>query len=544
MSETDLPAVLLVDDDPRNLLALETVLADDDFTLVEAQTGDAALRALMEREFAAIVLDVQMPDMSGIELARLIKQRKLTRHLPIIFLTAHFREDEHAVLGYDAGAVDYLTKPIHPTVLRSKVNVFVDLFRKTRALAMLNAQLEAQNIVLQREAEERTRRIEAESARAEAEAANAAKDRFLAMLSHELRTPLTPIIYSIAVLEAEPECPPRVREAVEVIRRNVRLEARLIDDLLDLARIRSGKLALEVQPVDAHETLQDALQICRGEIAQRNVTLVEELRADCTQLEADSARLQQIFWNLLRNAAKFTPEGGTITVRTSNVGSQLVVEVIDTGVGIEPRKLDRIFDAFEQVTRVGSVGLGLGLAICRALAELHGGSIEGHSDGPGLGASFVVVLPCTNASVIEETAAPAEPSEVVALRILLVEDHQDTLEVLRQLLAWQGYEVRTAGSIAEAIAAGEDFAFDIVVSDIGLPDGRGTDLLVQLREKVGRSVRAIAMSGFGMQDDLDRSRQAGFAEHLTKPVEFAALRQAILRVAASAPAAPESAANV
>jgi CheY-like chemotaxis protein len=235
--------VLLVDDDPRNLFALESVLEGGDYTIKKAQTGNEALLALMRQEFAAIVLDVQMPEVNGIELARLIKQRKRTQHIPIIFLTAHYLEDEDAVLAYDVGAVDYLTKPINPVVLRSKVNVFVDLFRKTRALAALNLRLEAQNAVLQREAEERMRRSKAEAARAEAEAANAAKDRFLAMLSHELRTPLTPIVYAVALLEKDEDCPPHIREAVATIRRNVAVEARLIDDLLGasvLATVRTN----------------------------------------------------------------------------------------------------------------------------------------------------------------------------------------------------------------------------------------------------------------------------------------------------------------
>ena len=311
MPESATPAtVLLVDDDPRNLFALESVLEGENYTIAKAQTGNEALLALMRQEFAAIVLDVQMPEVNGIELARLIKQRRRTRHIPIIFLTAHYREDEDAVLAYDVGAVDYLTKPINPAVLRSKVNVFVDLFRKTRALAALNAKLEAQNAVLQREAEERMRRIKAEAARAEAEAANAAKDRFLAMLSHELRTPLTPIVYAVALLEKDQDCPPHIREAVATIRRNVGVEARLIDDLLDLARVRSGKLTLRKEPVDAHEVLRDAIAICLADSGRPNARLVEQIEAKNTQLEADPARLRQIFWNLVSNAVKFTPEEG------------------------------------------------------------------------------------------------------------------------------------------------------------------------------------------------------------------------------------------
>jgi signal transduction histidine kinase len=524
-------SVLLVDDDPRNLLALESVLEGGNYTIEKAQTGNEALLALMRQEFAAIVLDVQMPEVNGIELARLIKLRKRTQHIPIIFLTAHYREDEDAVLAYDVGAVDYLTKPINPAVLRSKVNVFVDLFHKTRALATLNAKLEAQNAVLQREAEERMRRIKAEAARAEAEAANAAKDRFLAMLSHELRTPLTPIVYAVALLEKDEDCPPHIREAVATIRRNVGVEARLIDDLLDLARVRSGKLTLRKEPVDAHEILRDAMAICLADTGRPKVRLLDQIEAENTQLEADPARLRQIFWNLVSNAVKFTPEEGKICIRTANSEGWLHVEVNDTGVGIEPHKLSRIFDAFEQGTRNSSSGLGLGLAICKALVELHGGTIEAHSAGLGAGASFIVKLPCSAATKGEKSSDAVGITRLGTIRILLVDDHWDTAECLRLLLAGQGHEVRTAASIAQAIKVAESFEFDILISDIGLPDGRGTELLTRLRSATDRPILGIAMSGFGMQDDRKHSRQAGFVEHLTKPVDFAVLNQAITRLA-------------
>jgi signal transduction histidine kinase len=536
--------VLLVDDDSKNLLALESILESSSYSLIKAQTGDDALLHLMQREFAAIVLDVQMPGLSGIDLARLIKQRKRTQHIPIIFLTAHYREDEHAVLGYDVGAVDYLTKPIHPGVLRSKVNVFVDLFRKTRALAEMNramqatdealrkanAELEARNAALEREAEERLRRIQAESAQAEAEEANAAKDRFLAMLSHELRTPLSPIIHALSLLE-ESNCTTEVREKLDLIRRNVRLEARLIDDLLDLARIRNGKLRLESQTLDIHEVLGHAIEICRPEFNANELRIVERFQASHVHVQGDSARLQQVFWNLLTNAAKFTPLAGTVTVRTADAADGSVrIDVLDTGTGIPPEKLSRIFDAFEQGTRQSSAGLGLGLAICRALVELHGGHIEAHSDGLSRGARFTVHLPCGEPAATQHTE-PAKPAAAHGgLRLLLVEDHRDTLQTLEQLLLRRGYVVRTAMSVASALEVAGEYEFDILVSDIGLPDGRGTELLESLSARRGHSVFAIAMSGFGMEEDLARSRAAGFAEHLTKPVEFSALHDAIARL--------------
>lgn len=523
--------VLLVDDDPRNLFALESLLEGADYAVVKAQSGDEALLALMNHDIAAIVLDVQMPEVNGIELARLIKQRKTTRHIPIIFLTAHYREEQHAMLAYDAGAVDYLTKPVHPAVLRSKVGVFVDLFRKTRALAALNARLEEQNFALQREAEERLRRIEAETARAEAEAANAAKDRFLAMLSHELRTPLTPIVYATALLEMDENCPPHVSEAAATIRRNVKLEARLIDDLLDIARIRSEKITLQKQVLDVHEVLRDAVTICLSDAGRDHAAFVEQFGAARPQVEADPARLRQIFWNLLNNALKFTPRDGTIRIRTSNFDGRLVVAIEDTGAGIDPPKLERIFDAFEQAEQhSASAGLGLGLAICKALVSLHGGTIEARSEGPGRGSSFIVVLPSLASASISRPPAAAPPSVVNAMRVLLVDDHQDTVESLRILLTRQGHEVRTAASIEQAMTVAEDYGFDILISDIGLPDGRGTELLTRLQVRDERPIPAIAMSGFGMQEDRDNSCRAGFAEHLTKPVEFSVLQQAITKL--------------
>ncbi len=554
-SVADQPAVLVVDDDSKNLMAIESVLDGTSYKLIKAQTGAEALMALMNGDFAAIVLDIQMPDMSGIDLAKMIKERKRTQHIPIIFLTAHYREDEHAVLGYDVGAVDYLTKPISPAVLRSKVNVFVELFAKTRALAEMNrtaqaaeealrianVELAARNEALEREAEERERRIRAESAQAEAEEANAAKDRFLAMLSHELRTPLSPIVHAVTLIE-EIECPESIREHIATIRRNVRLEARLIDDLLDLARIRNGKLRLELQPVDVHEVLRHALDICHADLAARRIRVVEKLEAPDPHVRGDFARLQQVIWNLLTNAAKFSPEGSTIEVRTFAItpGGLIGIEITDHGIGIVSEKLDRIFDAFEQASRHSRAGLGLGLAICKALVQMHSGQIVAHSEGPNRGAKFIIRLP--------SAAVPSQPNEThshelappAGLRLLVVEDHHDTLTTLERLLVRRGYVVRTASSIAECLEVVREYEFDVLVSDIGLPDGRGTELLEQLEMVLGKLPPAIAMSGFGMDEDIERSRHVGFAEHLTKPVEFPALQQAIARLSIPASAGAAS----
>lgn len=849
-------SILLVDDDPKNLMVLETILNSPDYQLVKAATADAALLALMKDEFAAIVLDVQMPDMSGLDLARLIKQRKKTQHVPILFLTAYYQEDEHVVLGYDAGAVDYITKPVNPSVLRSKIGVFIDLFRKTTALAEVNrameaemierqkaeerfrmvvetapnamvmiaadgqillvnsrteslfgydrdelicqpisvliaedalhdfdpahvprelvgkrkngtmvpieiglsqfqstdgtfklasfiditerkraeaalraanAELEAKNAELRRQAEDRVRRMRAEAAKAEAdaarersaflaeasnvlaasfdygemfgglarllipnfadcciidlvqddgtmqpiviahkdralehrirefrrafpasiddgrgaaaalksglpalckqfgdkqmdafarspeerealpaleiqsymvvamrargrtlgglcfasmterryndadltlavelaeraglaldnsrlyaearqareaaEAANTAKDRFLAMLSHELRTPLSPVLHATTLLE-DSACPESMRPTLETIRRNVQLEARLIDDLLDLARIRNGKLQLQPEPVDAHDLLQRAVEICQPEIQTRNLRLTLDLRAQRPTLEADPARIQQIFWNLISNAVKYTPAGGMIALRTEEDDKQgtLRVSVNDSGIGIEPARLESIFDAFEQANSGRSGGLGLGLAICRALVTLHGGRIEGRSNGSGQGSTFTVTLPLARHVEPSHAAAPSAPPQPLArgLRVLLVEDHADTAATLQRLLVKAGYTVHTATDVASALQNMQDSEFDLLVSDIGLPDGSGLQLMPKFIEAAGdRPIGGIALSGFGMPEDLERSYSAGFHEHLIKPVDFALLRKALARVAAKIPA--------
>jgi len=541
-------AILLVDDDANNLLALESILDTPEYKLVKAQTSDEALMALMQGDYAAIVLDVQMPDLNGIELARLIKQRRRTQNIPVIFLTAHYREHEHAVLAYDVGAVDYLTKPVHPGVLKSKVAVFVDLFRKTRALAKMNdvlevevverrraeeallavnAELEAKAQALEREAEERSLRLRAEAAREEAETANAAKDRFLAMLSHELRTPLSPVLHTISLLEDSPDVPAELRENLETIRRNVQLEARLIDDLLDLARIRNGKLKLQLEPADAHDILRRAIEICQPSIQARRLTVEAHLDAIRTSLRADPARLQQVFWNLVSNALKFTPEGGTITIVSNDDSSGMLrIEITDTGIGIDPSMIDQVFNAFEQATPRGSAGLGLGLAICKALTEFHGGKIGVRSSGLGKGSTFSVTLPVAGrmSAVRTRVDESSAASPIVPLRLLVVEDHRDTAITLCRLLTRRGYKVESADTCAAAVEKAEQSKFDVIVTDIGLPDGNGVELFRKLKNQPGNeALQGIALSGFGMDDDIARSHATGFAAHLTKPVDFTAL---------------------
>ena len=364
----------------------------------------------------------------------------------------------------------------------------------------------------------------------EAERANLAKDRFLAMLSHELRTPLMPVLTSLLGFDHDEDVPDAIRPTLHMIRRNVELEARLIDDLLDLTRISKGKVQLSLEHVDAHELLRNALEICQAEIDQKHLGLVLELAADRVQMEADPARLQQIFWNLIKNAVKFTPEGGRLTIRTSNdAEGNFRVEVADTGVGIDAESLPKIFKALEQGERAKLGGLGLGLAISKAMVESHKGQITAESAGRGQGATFTASFP-TSERLDGKAANGVAPSttERKSLRILLVEDHEDTNRSLTQLLRRRGYHVEPAHNIAKALDVAATSEFDVLVSDIGLPDGTGVDLIQQL--KATRPIFGIALTGFGMEEDIQKSHDGGFYHHLIKPVDLNKLDSIIQQV--------------
>ncbi|HEV7404368.1 MAG TPA: ATP-binding protein [Chthoniobacteraceae bacterium] len=366
--------------------------------------------------------------------------------------------------------------------------------------------------------------------------ANAAKDEFLAKLSHELRTPLMPVVMSVGALLETPDLPDEVREDLAMVLRNVKLETRLIDDLLDVTRIAHGKLELTLQECDLHAVARDALRVCLPAFEEKSIALAVELQAARHAICGDPARLQQVFWNLLTNAAKFTPEGGTVTIRSANADSdgelECVLEVADTGRGIETELIDGLFDAFEQggrgVTRKYG-GLGLGLAICKGVVDLHGGRISARSRGVGFGTTFTVAL-ATVTPHKPENAPPTEhaASVAAAMRILLVEDHEPTATVLARLLRRSGHTIEHAPTVAEARRLAGSATFDLVMSDLGLPDGTGLELMEELRGTYGLS--GIALSGYGMDADLLRSRNAGFVAHLTKPVDIAHLRRTLLAI--------------
>jgi signal transduction histidine kinase/DNA-binding response OmpR family regulator len=686
-------SILIVDDRQDKLLAHETILAELNQNLVRATSGKEALRCLLKQDFAVILLDVNMPGMDGFETAAMIRQRQRSETTPIIFISAVNDTETHVSRGYSLGAVDYILTPVVPEILRAKIAVFVDLFKKTEqikrqaeerekfireqaALAEAEARQErlafladASNVlagsleyhktfhslaqlvvprlsdfcvVLASEEDGSLRQVAvahsnlmdepalrklaeefpassaaqtggahvvksgqsqmccdmengalehvferpedrdlllsfdpksfiavplktydrvlgaivmvntsegrmcgtdelalaeelahraalaidnaslykaAQKARAEAERANLAKDSFLAMLSHELRTPLTPVLTSVLALEQTEGLPADVRASLQMIRRNVELEARLIDDLLDLTRISKGKVQLSLEEVDAHSLLRNALEICQADIDKKHLALRTDFAAENVHLEADPARLQQIFWNLIKNAVKFTPEGGRLEVSTGNQDGHLRVQVSDSGMGIDAETLPKIFNAFEQGQRTRLGGLGLGLAISKALVETHSGFLTAESPGPNQGATFTAMFPVAEHNAdASKNALPPLPAARKSMRILLVEDHEDTNRSLTQLLQRRGYHVQAAHSVESALAAAARERFDVLVSDIGLPDGSGIELMEKLRGD--GEIFGIALTGFGMEEDLRRSHDVGFNHHLIKPVDL------------------------
>jgi PAS domain S-box-containing protein len=368
-----------------------------------------------------------------------------------------------------------------------------------------------------------------------AEIANAAKDRFIATLSHELRTPLTPVVTALELMSFDESLPAAFRDQVAMMQRNVGLEVKLIDDLLDLGRVASGKLQLHRTPLDLNQAVNDACATCEGPARSKGIHFRCELDPGCGRISGDAVRIQQVLWNLLRNATKFTPPYGEISVVTRRAGDTVSVEVHDTGIGIPAQVLPRIFNAFEQgdelVTRQFG-GLGIGLAISKSLVDLHGGTITARSAGPNQGATFALSFPALRGddavAVPVTPSTPSQPRTTEPLRILLVEDHADTAAALAGMLTRRGYRVQAAHTVAQALQRLEAVTFDVLVSDLGLPDAKGYELMRQVASRYG--LPGIAMSGYGMDEDLRQSRAAGFAAHLVKPVRVDQLVAALQAV--------------
>ena len=676
----ELISILLVDDEPRNLTVLQSVLEDSGYRLVCAESAEQALLALVVEEFALLVIDIQMPGMSGFELAQMIKQRKKTAGVPIIFLTAYYSEDRYVLEGYGTGAVDYLHKPINPTILRSKVAVFAELYRKSRESARANRALQSE-VAARRRAEEQLRQLNDELERrvadrtAELVQANTAlceserrlrlalraghtgvwdwdlatnrltwseesyaihamrpgsfegtiesfkqlvheadrervfenlnaaidqgeiytcefrivrpdgsvrwvtnlgvvqfdaagqpasmtgtitdvterkcaeealkhadrrKDEFLATLAHELRNPLAPIRTGLHVLKISRDAAVAVRTR-EMMERQLSHMVRLIDDLLDVSRITSGKVTLRKEQVLLRTVAETAIEASRPVIEASGHALKLALPEEPVWLAADPTRLAQVMTNLLTNAAKYTPEGGCIELSASREGGEVIVRVTDTGLGIPPGMLAEVFEMFTQVNRTlerSQGGLGIGLALVKRLVEFHGGTITAESQGLGQGSTFTVRLPLVEACAgpTGERSAAETPSvqpPMSGRRVLVVDDNVDGAESLANMLQIGGHETRTAHSGPAALDAARPFNPEVVFLDIGLPGMNGYEVAKRLRAEptLGGAV-LVALTGWGSDDDKRRSREAGFDFHLTKPVELTAIERILARVVA------------
>ncbi len=647
--------ILLVDDQPAKLTTYEVILQQLGENLVKANSGAEALRLLLQQEFAVVLMDVCMPDVDGFELARMIREHPRLERTAIILVSAVFNTDTDRLKGYDSGAVDYVPVPIIPEVLRAKVRVFADLYRKTEQLRALNAELEhrvglrttdLENTAADlRKSEERFRflaetipsmvwitaldgavtyanrrwldyrglaelhpgsdwpdaelhaddraawlaawrshlasgeRFEIEArhrrhdgtsrwflTRAEPRRASTGelvcwfgvttdiheqklmqqqlreadrrKDEFLALLSHELRNPLAPIRNAVQVMRRRGELDADFAWCRDVIERQTDHLTRLVDDLLDVSRITSGKVRLQRNPLAVEQVLSAAIDTNRSLLEQRQHTLVFEPPAEPVWVEGDAMRLGQVFANLINNAAKYTENGGRITVRLDTVaaadgGQQVVVRVQDTGLGIPTTLLPIVFNLFTQGERTldqAQGGLGVGLALVRSLVELHGGRVEAQSEGAGRGSEFVVRLPRAAAPrdlAVPVAADPAAKARAEASRVVLVvDDNADSADSLAILLRCTGHEAHTAGDGVAAIQAAERLRPDAVLLDLGMPRMNGYDAARFIRQQAwGKNMMLIAQTGWGQEEDRLRAAAAGFDVHLTKPVNAEELLQ-------------------
>ncbi len=665
--------ILIVDDEPKNLTVLETVLANPNYRLVRAENANEALLALVEQEFALLILDIRMPEMSGLELAQLIKQRKKTAAVPIIFLTAYFSEAEHVLEGYETGAVDYLHKPVNAAILRSKVAVFADLHRKNREIAETNHALTAEvaerrrvedqilrlNAELEQRVETRTAEISkvnlalreseqllrlsqaagkvglwewdlatdrgqwtdsareifhsrrttnditgpqwqsyihpedvqasidgVETAKATGRYAqeyrivtsaneirwiesigaveyeggepvwmrgsvrditdrklielklietDRRKDEFLAMLGHELRNPLAAIRNAISILDrsdADADCFDLCREVLD---RQTEQLTHLVNDLLDVSRITSGKIQLQREPFDLSTAVQQAIETHRPLIDQRQHQLDVVLPAAPILINGDPVRLAQAVGNLLNNAAKYTDPGGQIQVSlqlSPHDNKSAVIEVRDNGRGLDPGSLENLFELFYQVDRNldrADGGLGIGLSLVHRLVKMHGGSIMAYSPGCGKGSNFTITLPCVLGAPaqIKQPELPAVSPTPTSLSILVVDDNTDSALSMAKLMQIHGHQVSLAydGTIAVETALRENPA--VVLLDIGLPGLDGYQVCRTLRAKGLTETKFIAMTGYGQSSDRERALEAGFDEHLVKPVTLSLLKSCL-----------------
>ncbi|MFL6604006.1 MAG: response regulator [Steroidobacteraceae bacterium] len=586
MDSDDKVSILLVDDQPARLLTYESILSGLGQNLVSVRSGLEALDKLMRQEFAVVLLDVSMPDMDGFEAARLIHEHPRFEKTPIIFVTGVHVSELDRLTGYKVGAVDYVSIPVVPEILRSKVAVLVELYlkrrelrelnrtlalanerlaeanttlqaEKTRELEMLNrvlqranTELELANRTLQNEVTERTR---VEQALKEADRH---KDEFLAMLAHELRNPLAPILNAVQLMRKRPLADPQIVWSRDVIERQLGHLTRLVDDLLDVSRITRGKINLAREPVEITGLVARAVESVQPLIAERGHQFTIELPEEPIGVYGDPIRLTQALGNVLANAAKYTERAGRITLVARRSGDTVEIRIRDTGIGIPSTLLPRIFDMFTQLrndTARSQSGLGIGLALVRKLLEMHGGTVTTSSEGDGLGSEFLITLPVVSNDSVRvsasadsysngHAAAVGAPSALdegggqpVRRRILVADDNSDALESLATLLELGGHEVFSAGNGALALEAAERNLPEVALLDIGMPKLDGYEVARRIRAQPwGRRITLVALTGWGQDSDRRRSGEAGFDSHLVKPLDLDKLTELLRTLPARA----------
>ncbi|MGZ8317159.1 MAG: response regulator [Telluria sp.] len=539
MPKIEKPKILVVNDDAASLLALTSLLdqwaEESNYEVLSARSGQEALRQVLLHDFAVILLDVNMPGMDGFETAEAIHQRVRSADIPIIFVTAFLADEIDRLKAYQRGAADFLFTPVIPQILRAKVQVFVtlatrneELRRQAQKLSQRTTELTATNKRLTREMEERQA----------AERKSHAKDEFLAMLGHELRNPLSAISSAASLIGLNGAGPDTVGRAKMIIQRQSQHLSRIVDDLLDLSRAMSGKILLARQPLDVSNLVASCLETFRATGRTGNYMLNVDLAPGW--VDGDPTRLEQIASNLIDNALKYTPPGGTIGISIEEVGDEVVLTVRDSGVGIAPELLPHVFDVFVQgaitIDRAQG-GLGIGLALVRRLVELHGGSVCALSDGTSAGSTFEIRLPRA-APVASNAAEPVLDDNAGKPTVLLIEDNDDGREMMATMLDAYGYVVSHAGDGVQGVEMALAEAPDVALVDIGLPGIDGYEVARRLRkDPATRAIKLIALTGYGLAEDQRRVLEAGFDLHLVKPVGIDKLLEAISSCMTAAPAA-------
>ncbi|HUI60089.1 MAG TPA: response regulator [Steroidobacteraceae bacterium] len=597
MSTAEKVSILLVDDQPARLLTYESILSGLGQNLVSARSGLEALDKLMRQEFAVVLLDVSMPGMDGFEAARLIHEHPRFEKTPIIFVTGVHVSELDRLTGYQVGAVDYVSIPVVPEILRSKVAVLVELYQKrrelrelNRALAQTNLRLAEANTTLQAE---KTRELEAFNAtltraNAELEQANRTlqnevaertraeralkeadrhKDEFLATLAHELRNPLAPIRNAVQLMSQRPLSDPQLIWSRDLIARQLAHLTRLVDDLLDVSRITRGKINLARVPVEVSELIARAVETADPLIQERGHQLVVSEPGKPVRVSGDPVRLTQALANVLGNAAKYTECRGRITLTAKEEGGFVEIRVKDTGIGIPAELQPMIFDMFTQLNRSSGrpqSGLGIGLALVRRLLEMHGGTVLAFSEGQDRGSEFVITLPVMPAELARASDAaeasdhcnmPASESmgaragedrlrgtlgeqPRIRRRILVADDNSDALESLSMLLQLGGHEVYSASNGVLALESAERHRPEVALLDIGMPRLDGYEVARRIRSQPwGRSITLVALTGWGQDSDRKRSCEAGFDSHLVKPLDLTQLSRLLAQLPVPAEAA-------